>query len=141
MIAERIGSAHLARTHGGDVADLPCVRLIDTVEPRQIDDLAEKYKWDDQKKQQILDILTQQGQKINELREASRGEDATRESREQVQEQMRQVRDETQKALEGLLTQEELQDMQRATRPVRRERGVGRRNRFPSGRQPGGNGK
>ena len=108
---------------------------------RQVDSLAEKYKWDEQKKQQILDILAQQGEKINELREASRRDDASRESREQLQTQMRQVRDETQKALEGLLTEEELQELQRATRPARRERGTGRRNRFPSGRQPGENGR
>jgi hypothetical protein len=108
---------------------------------RQIDNLAEKYKWDEQKKQQVLAILAQQGEKMDELRKGFRSDDASRETREQLQTQMREVRDETQKALEALLAEEELKDIQRATRPARRERGAGRRSRFPSGRQPGGGGR
>ncbi len=104
---------------------------------RQIDSLAEKYKWDEQKKQQVIGLLAQQGEKIEELRKTVRSDEASPESREQLQAQMRKVREDTQKALEDLLTEEELQELQRATRPARRERAPGRRSRFPSGRQPG----
>jgi chromosome segregation ATPase len=105
---------------------------------RQIDSLAEKYEWDEQKKQQVLDILTRQSEKTDSVRQTLRDDNQSPESREQFQTQIRAIRDETQKALAELLTEEELQELQRVTRPARRERGTGRRSRFPSGQQPGG---
>lgn len=108
---------------------------------RQIDGMAERYKWDEQKKQQVLDVLSQQAQKLDELRKSARTDDSSSEAREQLQAQMRAVREDTQKMLEGLLTEEEYQEIQRATRPARRDRATGRRSRLPAGRQPGAGGR
>jgi chromosome segregation ATPase len=108
---------------------------------RQIDSLAEKYKWDEQKKQQVLGVLSQQAQKLDEMRKSARADGTSSEAREQLQAQIQALREDTQKTLEELLTEEEYQELQKAARPARRDRAAGRRSRLPSGRQPGAGGQ
>lgn len=102
---------------------------------RQIDGVAEKLKWDDTKKQQVLDILAQEREKTQELWGQMRNRDLSQEERQQLSDQMRQINEQTQEALKAMLSEEEYKQLQSATRS-RRERG-GRSGRFTPGKGRG----
>jgi hypothetical protein len=103
---------------------------------RQVDNIAEKLKWDDSKKQQVLDILAQEREKTQGLWEQMRNRDLSQEERQQLGDQMRQINEQTQEALKALLPEEEYKSLQNSLRS-RRDRGTGRGGRFTPGRGRG----
>lgn len=105
---------------------------------RQIEKTAEKYKWDDQKKQQVMDILAQEKTSMEQLYEDARNRELSQEQRKELGDKMRELRNETQEALKALLSEEEYGSVQKALNP-RRERGRSDRgDRFRPGRRGGG---
>jgi DNA repair exonuclease SbcCD ATPase subunit len=103
---------------------------------RQVDKVAEKFKWDEAKKQQVLDVLAQERTKTQELWQQLREQGLSQESRQELGKQMRQINEETQEALKALLSEEEYKDIQKSLRS-RRERSPGRGSRFTPGRGGG----
>lgn len=104
---------------------------------RQVERIAEKFDWDEQKKQQVLEILAQGRQQAQQLRERTRDRELTPEEREAMAAAMREANERTQEALQAILTEEEYKGIQKMLRPRRDRRSGGRGGRGDRGGWPG----
>ncbi len=105
---------------------------------KYLDKVARKFNWDEQKKEQVLEVFRQEMSQVEDVYSSYKGQEMTPEVRREISEKTREINQKMGETLKAMLSEEEYKGIGRARR-TRRERGPSpRSDRFRPGRRTPG---